>query len=235
MKANPKTELLFPSKSRMTETKHIAVIDDHLMVRKGLCALINLFEPYKVLFDADNGREMISMIDPNQLPDIILLDINMPEMDGFETANWLKTNYPQIKVLALSTMESETAIIKMIQNGARGYIFKDSDPEELKTAFDNVLRTGYHYNDSITHMLANSFAKGYENSKARPDAKHITPRELEFLQLACSEKTYHEIAKKMGISERTVENYREALCKKFNVTSRIGLVIYGIKKNFIQL
>ena len=218
----------------MSEVKYIAVVDDHVLVRKGLCALINFFPPYKVLFEADNGKDMISKIDPNQLPDMILLDINMPDMDGYETASWLRASYPGIKILALSTMDSEAAIIKMIQSGARGYILKDSDPEELKDAFDNVMRVGYHYNDNITHKLVSTFLTRTINTVSS-DTSLITPRELEFLQLACSEKTYQEIGKQMGISERTVENYRDALFKKFQVTSRIGLVIYGLRKNLIHL
>lgn len=217
----------------MPETKYIAVIDDHVMVRKGLCSLINLFEPYKVLFDADNGKDMIQKIDPNQLPDIALLDINMPEMDGFASARWLKTNYPAIKILALSTMDKDTVIIRMIQHGARGYILKDADPSELKQAFDNVLKSGYHYNEAITHKLVTSLHNNF--SQDLLDTPNLTPREQEFLQFACSEKTYQEIAKLMLVSERTIEDYRDSLFRKLQVSSRVGLVICAIRKNLATL
>jgi DNA-binding NarL/FixJ family response regulator len=218
----------------MTETKYIAVVDDHVLIRKGLCALVNLFPSYKVLFDTDNGKDMIEKIDPQQLPHVVLLDINMPKMDGYATARWLKTNYPGIKVLALSIMDSEAVIIKMIRHGARGYILKDDDPKELKRALDNVIESGYHYNDAITHTLVTAIANNTQNDDPN-STENITVRELEFLQLACSEKPYREIATEMHVSERTIEGYRDSLFKKLQVTSRVGLIISAIRKNLVHL
>src|SRR5450631_2357665 len=110
----------------MSEPKYIALIDDHTMFRKGLAILIDLFPRYKVLMDVSNGREFIDTLNPDQLPDVVLLDIHMPVMDGYATAAWLHANHPAIHVLALSTMDSDTTIIKMIHQGARGYILKDA-------------------------------------------------------------------------------------------------------------
>src|ERR1700741_1113532 len=110
----------------MADTRYIAIVDDHTMFRKGLTALINLFPRYEVLFEASDGREMIERLKYQRLPDIILLDISMPGMDGYETASWLQQNHPDVYVLALSTMESEVSIIKMIRHGAKGYILKDA-------------------------------------------------------------------------------------------------------------
>ena len=219
----------------MTDPLYIAITDDHVMVRKGLCSLIELFPPYKILFDADNGKDMISKINPHELPQIMLLDINMPEMDGYAAAHWLKENYPAIKVLALSIMDTEAAIIKMLRNGARGYILKDADPKELKEAFDSVMKQGYYYNDNITHKLVSSLSSSGYKSSPITDACQLTPREKEFLQFACSEKTYPQIATEMKVSERTVDGYREALFKKLQVTTRVGLVISAIKKGLVQL
>src|SRR5882762_4039921 len=122
----------------MSTTKYIAIVDDHAMFRKGLAVLINLFPDYKVLYDAGNGKEFISCLQPQHLPGIVLLDISMPGMDGYLTTYWIRNNYPQIHILALSTMDADTAIIKMIKHGAKGYILKDADPKELKLAFDEV-------------------------------------------------------------------------------------------------
>ena len=110
----------------MSDMKHIAIVDDHTMFRKGLMALINLFPNYSVLFDASNGKDFIAQLNPKHLPDIVLMDITMPEMDGYATAEWLHNNYPEINILALSTMDSEAAIIKMIKSGAKGYVLKDA-------------------------------------------------------------------------------------------------------------
>src|SRR5882672_5264508 len=134
---------------RMADKKFIAIVDDHTMFRRGLATLINLFEGYEILFDAANGNEFIKKLNPQQLPDIALLDIQMPQMDGYRTAEWITKNYPQIKILVLSTMDAETAIIKMIRFGAKGYVLKEAEPKELKQAFDEVIAEGYFYNDSI--------------------------------------------------------------------------------------
>ena len=137
----------------MPDTRYIVIIDDHAMFRKGLMKLINLFPGYSVLFDASNGKDFIAQLNPKHLPDIVLMDITMPEMDGYLTAEWLHNNYPEINILALSTMDSEAAIIKMIKSGAKGYVLKDAEPDELKLAFDEVMSQGYF----ITNLLPAKF------------------------------------------------------------------------------
>jgi len=212
----------------MNDVKKIAIVDDHTMFRRGLCSLINLFPGYTVVLDAANGNDFIRQLDPDMLPDILLLDIAMPEMDGFALATWLKNNQPTIRVLALSTMDSDIAIIRMIKAGARGYLLKDAEPSELRRAFDDVLSLGYYYNDLVSRKLLLS-------SGADVQLERLTDREQTFLKLACSEKTYYEIAKEMFVSERTVDGYRDALFKKLQVTSRVGLVLYAVKNGLIQL
>ncbi|WP_431211779.1 response regulator [Puia sp. P3] len=210
----------------MNDIRKIAIVDDHTMFRRGLCSLINLFPGYTVVLDAANGNDFIRQLNPDMLPDILLLDIAMPEMDGFALATWLKNNHPSVKVLALSTMDSDIAIIRMIKAGARGYLLKDAEPSELRRAFDDVMSPGYYYNDLVSRKLLLS-------SGAEVPADRLTDREQTFLKLACSEKTYYEIAKEMFVSERTVDGYRDALFKKLQVTSRVGLVLYAVKNGLI--
>ncbi|HTE10240.1 MAG TPA: response regulator transcription factor [Chitinophagaceae bacterium] len=213
----------------MSDIKYIAVVDDHTMVRKGICALINLFPSYKVLFDASNGNDFIRQLQPAHLPDIVLLDIIMPEMDGYTTANWLHVNYPDIKVLALSSMDSEASIIKMIRNGAKGYVLKDAEPAELREAFDHVTRLGYYYNDVISRKIIQSVSHLADEASQINIFAKLSEREITFLKLACSELTYSQVAKEMFVSERTIDGYRESLFKKLNITTRVGLVMYAIK------
>lgn len=219
----------------MSNPKYIAIVDDHTMFRKGLISLINLFSNYKVLFDASNGKDFIKQLRPHRVPDILLLDIAMPEMDGYQTAHWVKINYPNIKILALSTMDSEIAIIKMIKKGAKGYVLKDAEPKELKKAFDDVLKKGFYYNDLVSAKIIKSVNLIVNDSIGPGIAKKLSEKELTFLQLACSEKTYIEIAKEMFVSDRTVDGYREAVFRKLNVTTRVGLVISAIKNELINL
>ncbi|MGX5819794.1 response regulator [Chitinophaga lutea] len=219
----------------MPETRYIAIADDHTMFRKGLAALINLFPSYEVLFEAGNGKELITKLQEQHAPDIVLLDITMPEMDGYETAAWLRQHHPDIKVLALSTMDAETSIIKMIKHGAKGYILKDAEPSELKLAFDEVFSRGFFFNDLVTKKVMQSINQLITDDSSLNTFIKLSPRELEFLHHACSEKSYQLIAKEMFVSERTVDGYREALFKKLNVNTRVGLVLYAIKNNIVQI
>jgi DNA-binding NarL/FixJ family response regulator len=219
----------------MSEKKFIAIVDDHTMFRKGLSVLINLFPNYEVLFEAANGKELITKMTDEKQPDIVLLDVNMPEMDGYASAEWLRIHHPDINVLALSTMDAETAIIKMIRHGAKGYILKDAEPAELKQAFDEVFTRGYYYNDQVTRKVMQSISQLIDEKSALSAIVKLSEREMEFLRHACSEKSYQVIAKEMFVSERTVDGYREALFKKLSVSTRVGLVLYAIRNNLVVL
>lgn len=219
----------------MSDEIQIAIVDDHTMFRKGLCMLVNLFPNYTVLFDAENGKDFIKQLDANNLPKIVLLDINMPEMDGYDTANWIKMHYPEIKILALSTMDAETAIIKMIKCGAKGYVLKDANPDELKLAFNELLAKGFFYNELVTRKILNNVGALVDEGHAMNKLLNLSERESTFLKLVCSEKSYAQIAKEMFVSERTVDGYRDTLFKKLNITTRVGLVMYAIKNGIVQL
>jgi DNA-binding NarL/FixJ family response regulator len=219
----------------MNDTRYVAIVDDHTMFRKGLAALINFFPNYKVSMDASNGKDFIEQLQSAQLPDIVLMDINMPEMDGYATTEWLRDNHPEVKTLALSTMDSETAIIKMIKSGAKGYVLKDAEPSELKLAFDEVMSRGYFYNDLVSRKVLNAISQLVDPKKTTATFANLTLREIEFLKFACTEMTYKEIADKMHLSVRTVEGYRDSLCDKLDIKTRVGLVIYAIKNGIASI
>jgi DNA-binding NarL/FixJ family response regulator len=219
----------------MSNKIKIAIVDDHALFRKSLTILINLFAHYQVLYDASNGKDLIAQLKPDSLPDIVLMDINMPVMDGYATTAWLRTNYPAIKTLALSTMDAETAIIKMIKSGAKGYVLKDAEPTELKLAFDEVMNRGYFYNELITRKIMNSVMQLTETKNSIGVFAKLSEREIEFLKLVCTELTYKEIADKMFVSVRTAEGYRDTLCEKLDLKTRVGLAMYAIKNNLVSL
>ncbi len=218
----------------MSERK-IAIVDDHAMFRKGLTALINLFPNHVVVLEAANGKDFIEQLQPGLLPDIVLLDISMPVMDGYMTANWINNHYPEMKILALSTMESDAAIIKMIKAGAKGYILKDAEPAELKQAFDEVFSRGYFYNEIVTRKVMNAVSDLIDDKNALNTFAKLSEREIQFLKLACTELAYKEIAVEMNVSARTVEGYRDSLCEKLGLKTRVGLAMYAIKHNLVQL
>lgn len=219
----------------MPDIHNIAVVDDHTLFRKGLISLINVFPNFEVILEASNGKDFIQKLDPNNLPEIVLMDISMPEMDGYATCEWLKSHYPAIKVLALSTMDAETAIIKMIRSGAKGYIVKDADLSELKLAFSELLSIGFFYNELVSRKVIHSINKIVEDNDEVAALQKLTDNEMTFLRLSCSEKTYQEIANEMFKSEKTIDGYRAELFKKLHVSSRVGMVMYAIKNGIVQL
>jgi len=219
----------------MHDTYTIGLVDDHSMVRKGLASLISLFPRYRVLFEVGGGADCLARLEAGDIPDILLLDIVMPGWDGFTTAGKVHEHYPNVNILALSTMDAETAIIKMIRNGARGYILKDAEPAELKKAFDEVLSLGYYYNDLVSRKILRSAREIIDERQPLGTLVRLSDRELAFLQLACSEKTYADIAREMFVSERTVDGYRDALFKKLHVTTRVGLVLYAIRNHLVTI
>lgn len=218
----------------MKKTTTVALVDDHALIRNGLAGLINTFDGYNVLFQASNGQEFIDMLKSTMLPNLVLMDINMPKKDGYETTLWLKNNYPDVKVLALSMYDNESAIIRMLKCGARGYILKDAEPGDLKRALDDIMNKGFFYSDLVTGHLIHTMQKMDESAEIRTTF-NLSDREVEFLKLICTELTYKEIADKMFVSPRTIDGYRDALCEKLNVKTRVGLVIYAIKNNIVTL
>ncbi len=213
----------------------IALVDDHALLRSGLASLIESFDGYSVLFQADNGKDFIQQLQANTVPDIILLDITMPEMNGFETAAWIKQNAPSIKILVLSMMDNDEIVISMLKTGARGYILKDSKPAVFKQALDNIRDSGFFMNELVSNKMLNYVRHEETNGKELSAISLLTEKELAFLQYACSELTYKEIATSMLVSPRTVEGYRDELLKKLNLQSRVGLVLFAIKNGLYKL
>jgi DNA-binding NarL/FixJ family response regulator len=161
----------------------------------------------------------------------------MPEMDGFETARWLREHHPQIKVLALSMYDDENAIIRMLKYGAKGYIVKDSNPLELRTAINAVTTKGFHYSEVVTGKLLHTVQNNDDDDDDHHDNSlflKLNEKELQFLKLAASEMTYREIAEKMFLSPRTIDGYRDQLFEKLNVKSRVGLVLFAIKHGLVR-
>lgn len=212
----------------------IALADDHILLRNGLASLIRNFG-HEVLFEANNGEDVIKQVQEGKRPDLILMDINMPVKDGYETASWLRSNHPEIKVLALSMLDDENAIIRMIKNGARGYLLKESEPSELRTAITAVLQKGFYYSEMVTGRLVHSISGADVESNTSQQVSQLTEREIEFLKLACTEMTYKEIAADMHLSPRTIDGYRDALFLKLDLKTRTGLVIYAIKNGLVKI
>jgi DNA-binding NarL/FixJ family response regulator len=203
-------------------TVKIAVADDHPVSRKGIIGFIGESGQFEVIIEAANGRQLCDMISSAQdLPDICILDVKMPIMDGYEAAAWLKENFPEIKVLAMSMFRNEQVVIKMLRNGARGFILKESDISELRLALKSVYEDGYYYSELVSGLLVNKI----RNQKKLE--KELDEDETLFLKLACTDLDYDAISKEMNKSTATIDRLRQGLYKKLNVTRRAGLAFYA--------
>jgi DNA-binding NarL/FixJ family response regulator len=211
----------------------VVLIDDHSLLRNGLVSLIESLG-HTVLFEADNGKDFIKKLSNHPSPDLVLMDINMPEMDGYDTTLWLKQKHPAIKVVALSMYDSESAIIRMMKCGAKGYILKDSEPAELKEALESLFSKGYYYSELVNSKLMHAINNFDDGGSEIKSLIQITEKETEFLKLICTELTYKEIADKLKISPRTVDNYRDSLFEKLNLKTRVGLAMFAARNGIVQ-
>jgi DNA-binding NarL/FixJ family response regulator len=170
------------------------------------------------------------------MPDIVLMDINMPHMDGFETVQWLQVHFPEVKVLVVSMVEKEESILRMLKMGVRGYLSKDVEPTELGAALNAIMNKGFFYTDFITGKLVLAIQNEHTGEITNEAALNIlTLREKEFLKLACSELTYGDIASQMFLSPKTIDGYRNTLFEKLKVKSRVGMALYAVKYGLVQL
>jgi two-component system, NarL family, invasion response regulator UvrY len=218
----------------MKEEIKIAMVDDHALLRNALASLINSFENCKVIYEASNGKELISKIQAQTTPDIVLLDLNMPLMDGFETASWLRDNLPQVHVLMLTMYDSELVLIRLLQAGVKGFLKKDIAPTELNFAIKSVMQSGYYYSTETAGRLANLFRNSTGDSLRLQNAM-FKDKEIEFLKLACTDLTYKEIAQSMGITPRVIDSLRDELFIKLDVKSRVGLAMVAIRNGIVTL
>lgn len=210
----------------------IAIADDHVMLRKGLVKMLVMLGSYESIFDVDNGDEVIEQLKKHKIPDVLILDVNMSGKGGLETAAWVTKNYPQVKILALSMYNDESTIIKMIQAGAKGYLTKNNGTEKLKEAIDTLYERGIYIPESISLKLFS----GIRNNILVNESKDVVLNEKEktFLSLICQEHSYQEIADKMILSPRTIDDYRRKLCLKLKVRGKSGLIVYALNNGICK-
>ena len=204
----------------------VAIVDDHILIAKAIAGVIDNFPDYNTLYEVEHGKALMDKFKtPKNIPDIVLLDITMPVMDGFETAKWLKENHPDVLVMALSMKDDDISLIKMIKAGAKGYLLKNIHPADLEKALQILTSKGFYYPDWAANKIFNSLG----DDSLSTEKISFTDRELEFLNYSCTEMTYKEIAGKMFCSARTVEGYRDSLFDKLGLKTRVGLAVYAIK------
>ncbi|WP_160139151.1 response regulator transcription factor [Chryseobacterium sp. c4a] len=209
--------------------KTIVIVDDHILIAKALEGIIGNFSEFEVIYVCDSGKDLIQKFEEgNKIPDIILMDVSMPVMDGFETAAWVTKNHPEIKIMALSMQGDDNSVIKMIKNGAKGYLLKNTHPKDLETALIRLNTDGFFYPEWASKIIFSNLNKANESEIS----VKISEREKEFLKYTVTELSYKEIADRMCCSPRTVESYRDQLCEKLDLKTRVGLAVFAIKNGF---
>jgi two-component system, NarL family, invasion response regulator UvrY len=216
-------------------TTTVALVDDHALLRSGLASIINGFDGFSVLFEAGHGKEFIDQVDIQNPPNIVLLDINMPVMDGYETAIWIKKNLPSSKVLVLSMLTNDMPIIRMLRNGVKGYLIKDSMPNVFKEALESIRDNIFYVNEQVRDKLIKYVSKEEDQDQGTKLLLNITEQEAQFLQLICADKNYKDIALEMGVGARTLDTFRDNLFKKLGVNTRVGLVLFAIKQGIVAI
>ncbi|MBB3123294.1 DNA-binding NarL/FixJ family response regulator [Mesoflavibacter sabulilitoris] len=208
----------------------IAIVDDHVLIANALKSIISNFPQFEVIHISENGLDLQQKLNKeSEIPNIVLLDVSMPIMDGFETAQWLKENYPEVLIMALSMQDDDKSLIKMIKNGAKGYMLKNAQPTQLIEGLNNLMERGQFFPDWASSKIITSISG---NSTSIESCVDFSEREKEFLKYVTTEMTYKEISEIMYCSPRTVENYRDSLFEKLELKSRVGLAVYAIKNGF---
>ena len=214
----------------------IALIDDHQLFRKSLLAFLNSFDGIKVTFDTDDGKSLLKFLNDN-LVDIVLLDIQMPIMDGFELCKLIKYHYPKIKILVVSQLNTREAVHKVMELGANGFFTKNSSPEQLETAIKSVIEKDYYFDLELSKVIREAILWEKKTSVKLNLVQlvHFSEREIEVIKLSCRELSSKQIADKLFISIRTVEKHRNRIMERTNAKNFIGSILYAIKHQFINL
>ncbi len=207
----------------------VGIVDDHQLFLKSLSLMLKSFKEYNVIVEALNGKDLQEKLQEMTItPSIMLIDVNMPVMNGIETAKWLSTKYPQMKLVALSMNDNDSIIIDMIKAGCCAYLLKETHPDELEKALQEINLKGF-YNADVSNINFRRLLQSEKESVA------VTDKEKNFLQYACTDMTYKEIANAMFLSERTIDGYRESLFGKLKVQSRVGLAMEAIRRGLVSL
>jgi len=214
----------------------VALVDDEALFRKGMKMLIEDFEGMQVILEAGNGEELLQNLEQaEEQPMVVLLDLNMPVMNGIDTSKVLKDKYPDLKIIVISTYFSKAFIINMIELGAASYLAKNSSPDEVETTIREVAEKGFYYTQPVMEIIRENMIQKTKPKITMPFQVEITPREKEVLQLICEQYTTAEIAEKLYISPRTVDGHRNNLLDKFGCRNTAGLVVLAIQKELVKI
>lgn len=210
----------------------VAIADDSVIFREGLKVSLYQDKNFEVLLEAGDGEDLLRQL-KNNLPDVVLMDLKMPVMDGMEASKAVRQHYPNVKILAVTMYEDESFIIHLMENGANGYLLKNAEPKEIRKAIYAVMENGYYFNDLVSKALLKKVVVKQNVKPSFNQKVDFTDRELEVLRMICEEKTTTEIGEAIFLSPRSVEGIRHRLLDKIGVRNTAGLVMFAVKNNMI--
>lgn len=215
----------------------IVIADDEQLFRKGMRFLLERDDEFEVLFEVEDGAELIDRMKSSEVkPDIILMDLKMPNLNGVEATKVIHKEYPDVKIIALTSYGGKSFIINMIDVGASSYLLKNTSPKDVVFTIKEVHEKGFYYNEKVMKMIhENLLSSSGKKIRSDLDKKLLSKREIEVLELICAEYTTNEIAEKLFISPRTVDGHRNNLLLKTGSKNVAGLVIYGIQKKLVEV
>ncbi|MBK9569181.1 MAG: response regulator transcription factor [Chitinophagaceae bacterium] len=211
----------------------IAIADDYKIYRDGLKVGLSKDDNLEIISEADNGEDLMKLLETNA-PDVIIMDLKMPIMDGMEATKLVRKNYPAIKVLVVTMYEDDKFIIHLMENGANGYLLKNTEPDEIIKSIYAVYENGYYFNDVVNKALLKKLVLKNNLKPSFNQNIDLTEREQEVLKMICEEKTAAEIAKEIFLSPRSVEGIRQRLIEKIGVRNTAGLVMFAVKNGIVD-
>ena len=215
----------------------VALVDDHTLVRGMLADMINGTDGYVVVLEAGNGQEFIEGLAAVPHIAVAIVDLHMPIMDGYETIAWIRAHAPRTRALALTFEKTEVAMVRAIRAGACGFVLKDARRNVFLQALQQVATVGHYYDAELAQVLGTTSQADRNEGLTHRSLEDLSDREAEFLGLVCHDKeyTYDQIAELMRVHRRTVDGYRESIFRKYGIKSKVGLVLFAIKRGVVQV
>lgn len=211
----------------------VGVVDDHNIMRQGLTMLIHSFGGFNVMFESSDGAQVMEQLQTGNIPDLLLLDQNMPEVDGYSTAKYIRQYYPTIRVLVVSMYDTDSFLIRLLNAGARGFVRKDAEPTELKLAMQTIMREGFYHSNNTAGRITTTYRSPLRDELL--GKRTLSDQEIEFLKLITSEATYKAIASIMCIPMRSLDTIRDNLFIRLGVKNRVGLAMYAIRSGIVHI
>lgn len=212
----------------------IGVAEDQMIYREGLINMLNESGTCKVIIDAHDGADMMLKIKGN-VPDVVLLDYRMPELNGIDAARRIREKYDDVKILLLSMYDDHEFVVHAVECGANGYLSKDDNPDEIMRAIESCVSTGYYLNDRTSKCLIGELVRQGKMVPSFEGAVELSRSELQIIKYICQEKSAEEIGTLMFRSKRTIDGYRSSLMKKIGAKNVVGIVMYAVKNNLVNL